>query len=120
MKTRAYYIKIILIGFISGICNGVFGAGGGMILVPGMTSMLKIEDHNAHATAVSVILPLACASSYIYLSNGIVDYKLLTYIVSGGMLGSFLGARLMNKLPAKYLRKIFSVFMFIAAIRMIF
>ena len=112
--------KLIAIGLITGICNGLFGSGGGTILVPSMVFILGMEEHKAHATAIMVILPLAILSTIIYYRNSYVEWDTTFKIISGGIIGSFLGARLLNKISSSALRKIFGVFMIIAAIRMVF
>lgn len=112
--------KLIAIGLVTGICNGLFGSGGGTVLVPSMVFILGIEEHKAHATAIMVILPLAVLSTLIYYKNSYVDWNTTFKIVLGGIAGSFIGARLLNKIPDSVLRKIFGIFMIIAAIRMVF
>jgi len=112
--------KIISIGFITGVINGLFGSGGGTIIVPAMVFLLGIEDHKAHATAISIIFPLSLISTVIYFKNGIIDYEAALLVTIGGVVGSFIGAKLLNKIPSNILRKVFGVFMIIAAIRMVF
>ncbi|MGI6703484.1 MAG: sulfite exporter TauE/SafE family protein [Clostridia bacterium] len=112
--------KLIAIGLVTGICNGLFGSGGGTILVPAMVFLLGIEDHKAHATAIMVILPLSILSTIIYYRGSFIDWPTTLRVVSGGMVGSFIGARIFNRIPAYVLRKIFGAFMIIAAIRMVF
>ncbi|MCL2592341.1 MAG: sulfite exporter TauE/SafE family protein, partial [Defluviitaleaceae bacterium] len=51
-------IKIVIIGLITGFFNGLFGAGGGSVLVPCMRRFLNIEVHKSHATSIAIILPL--------------------------------------------------------------
>lgn len=114
-----YYVKIAAIGVVTGLCNGLFGSGGGTILVPALVFIMDIEDHKAHATAISVILPLAAVSAFIYYKNDIVDISLTLKVLVGGVVGSYVGAKLLNKLSSKSLRRIFGIFMIIAAIRMV-
>ena len=120
MSKLTYWIKIGLIGFISGIINGLFGGGGGTILVLALTLILRINQHKAQATAISIILPLSLISSYIYYKSGFATMNVTFQIAVGGIIGSYIGSNILNKIPADYLRKIFSFFMIIAAIRMIF
>lgn len=115
-----YWVKISVIGFVSGIINGLFGGGGGTILVLALTFILKISQHKAQATAISIILPLSFISSYIYYKNGFTAVNVTLQIAVGGIIGSYVGSNVLNKISADYLRKIFSFFMIIAAIRMIF
>ncbi len=112
--------KLITIGLITGICNGLFGSGGGTILVPCMVFFLGLEEHKAHATAIMVILPLTVLSTLIYYRHSYIDWPTTLKVISGGVVGSFIGARLLNRIPPSALRKIFGTFMIIAAIRMVF
>ncbi len=113
-------IKLLAIGLIAGLCNGLFGSGGGTILVPGMVFILGLKEHKAHATAILVILPLTVLSAVIYYRNSYIDWPTTLKVVSGGVVGSLIGARMLNRIPASVLRKIFGIFMIIAAIRMVF
>jgi len=112
------YLKYAVIGLITGIANGLFGSGGGTIAVPAMVHLLGAQEHKAHATAISVILPLTVVSSLYYISNGYADWGLTLKVVSGGLAGGYIGARLLSVCPENLLRKIFAVFMAAAGIRM--
>lgn len=112
--------KFILLGLITGVINGVFGSGGGTILVPGMFFLLKVSEHKAHATAISVILPLSIMSTIVYVKYGIIVWNVTLKVILGGIVGGYIGARLLNKIPGNILRKVFALFMIIAAIRMVF
>lgn len=113
-------LKIGILGIFTGLINGLFGSGGGTILVPGMIFLLGMEEHKAHATAISIILPLTIVSTYIYLKSGIMSYNITLKVAVGGVLGGYVGAKLLNKIPSSLLRKIFAIFMMIAAFRMVF
>jgi uncharacterized membrane protein YfcA len=116
---KVQYLKVIICGLATGLFNGLFGAGGGIVLVPSLVLLLGVEEHDAHATAISVILPLTLISAFIYYTKDIVDWDITTKVALGGMVGGYVGAKIMNRLSANLLRKIFSIFMVIAAIRMI-
>jgi len=118
MKNRI--IKICILGLFTGLTNGLFGSGGGTLLVPGMIFLLGIEEHKAHATTISIILPLAIVSTYIYYRSGIMSFNVTLKVVIGGVLGGYIGAKLLNRIPSSILRKIFAVFMMVAALRMVF
>lgn len=109
-----------LIGIITGLINGLLGIGGGTILIPAMVFLLGERQHIAHGTSLSIILPTAIVSVFVYHTNNHIDWGLALKIAVSGMLGGYLGARLMQYIPAKHLRKLFGIFMAVAGIRMIF
>lgn len=113
-------LKYIGIGLAAGTANGLFGSGGGTIAVPAMVFLLEEEEHRAHATALLIILPLTLVSSCFYLANHFVDWNLTWKAMAGGVAGGIIGAFLLNKCPSDLLRKVFGIFMIIAALRMIF
>lgn len=115
-----YYLKCGIIGFFTGILNGLFGSGGGTIVVPAMIYYLHVDDHKAHATAIAIILPLTIISSFVYIYNSFVDWDLVLKTSIGGVVGGYIGAKLLRVIPDKYLRKIFGGFMIFASIRMVF
>ena len=112
--------KEILIGFGTGILNGIFGAGGGSVLVPLSEKLLKKESHTAHAEAIPVILLMSCVSSVVYLRAGYFDFKVWLLVSAGGMAGGFVGAKLLKKTPKKWLKIGFGAVICITAAKMIF
>lgn len=115
---KKYNVKLLSLGFITGIINGIFGSGGGMIIVPTLV-LLGLEDYKAHATAISIILPLTIISTIIYFLNNTIPFKISLLVMVGGLIGSYIGAKILNKIPTKYLRKIFGSVIIYTAIRMI-
>lgn len=114
------YAKYAVIGLVTGAANGLFGSGGGTIAVPAMTLLLGAGEHKAHATAISIILPLTIVSAFFYISNNYVDWNLTFKVIIGGIAGGYAGARLLAVCPAVLLRRIFGIFMIIAGLRMVF
>lgn len=112
------------VGIAAGLLNGLFGAGGGAVVVPAVKRFLGEETHKAHACAVAVMLPLSAVSAAVYFTGAYSadekpDYLMLLFVSAGGMLGGFAGAKLLNKIPSGALRKIFGILIAAAAIRMI-
>ena len=81
------YFKFVLIGLVTGMANGLFGSGGGTIAVPAMILLLKEEEHRAHATAISIILPLTLVSAFFYISNNYINWDLTYKVTLGGVAG---------------------------------
>lgn len=108
-----------IIGAVTGTANGFFGAGGGTVLVPAMERLMDVEEHKAHATAIAVILPLSVISAFLYRENVKANYSTLLMVSLGGIVGGYIGARLLGRIPKKWLHIIFGGFMITAAARMI-
>ena len=111
-----FNIKNTIIGLFTGFINGVFGSGGGTLLVPILNNILKVEEHKSHATALAIIIFLSATSSVIYISRGTYDVKLTIQAA----IGSIIGAKLLCKVTGRFLRISFGVIMIIAALRMVF
>ncbi|MGE5678441.1 MAG: sulfite exporter TauE/SafE family protein [Pseudomonadota bacterium] len=120
MNKNASIVKTAFIGLVVGLVNGIFGSGGGTVLVPCLVFLMGIEDHKAHATAISIILPLSIISSIVYFKYNVTDLSLTLKVVAGSILGAIVGSCLLNRVPINILRKIFGIVMIIAAIRMVF
>lgn len=112
-------IKLIGIGFVTGIINGVFGSGGGTIIVLSLVYIMGLKDHKAHATAISIILPLSILSTAVYLFKNTIPLKISGLVALGGLVGSYLGAKYLNKVPTNILRKVFGVIIIYTAFRMV-
>ena len=96
-------------GGAAGLANGFFGGGGGMILVPLLTRWCGLDQRQAFATSIAVILPLCVLSSAIYWLRGGLDFMLALPYLLGGLLGGFLGGRMFKKLNMVWLRRAFAL-----------
>ena len=119
-KNLNFNIKKSIIGVFTGFINGIFGSGGGTLLVPILNNIIKVEEHKSHATALAIIVFLTSASSVIYISKGTYDISLTLKVAIGSIVGGIFGAKLLTKVTGKFLRISFGVIMIIAALRMVF
>jgi len=112
--------KSKIIGVVIGFVNGLFGAGGGSLLVPALEKFQKYETHKAHATTVAVILPLSVVSAVVYIWGVDVDWSAVLWVSFGGVAGGFVGAKLLSKLGGMWLNILFGAFLAFGAVRMLF
>ncbi|MGL5329889.1 MAG: sulfite exporter TauE/SafE family protein [Peptostreptococcaceae bacterium] len=120
IKRFDFNIKNTIIGTFTGFINGIFGSGGGTLLVPILNNVLKVEEHKSHATALAIIIFLSTTSSAIYISRGTYDIKLTLQAALGSIIGGIIGAKLLCKVTGRFLRISFGLVMIIAALRMVF
>lgn len=112
--------KNSFIGIVTGFINGLFGSGGGTLLIPIFNNIFKIDEHKSHASTLGVIIFLTIASSCIYISKGTYDISVTIQASIGSIIGGIIGAKLLSKVTGKFLRISFGCLMIIAAIKMIF
>ena len=109
--------KVRLSGAAAGLVNGLFGGGGGTVLVPLLTGWCKTEQKRALASCVAVILPFCVLSAVIYLlRTGLSLLMALPYLL-GGAAGGFLAGKWLKKLPVLWLRRLFGALLLVSGIR---
>lgn len=113
------YIKLALIGFIAGLISGFFSTGGGLILVPAFLYLLNIDSLKARGTSVFCILPMVLTSSIFYYKGNFINWNVAILCGIGGAIGGYIGAKLLKKIPEKYLKIAFTIFLVYVSLKMI-
>lgn len=113
-------IKKVILGLIAGIICGLFGTGGGMILVPAFIYMLKVEPKMARATSLFCMLVMVIVSSVFYYKNNYIEWKVGFLCAIGGIAGGYLGAKILKKVPDYVLKIAFTIFIAYYSFRMLF
>lgn len=109
--------KYRLSGMTAGVVNGLFGGGGGTVLVPMLTGWCRMEQKKVFANCVAIIFPFCAVSAAIYLlRTGLQITTALPYLL-GGLLGGFMGGKLFKKVPGIWLRRLFGVFLLYGGVR---
>ena len=109
--------KFILAGGAAGLANGFFGGGGGSILVPLLTRGCGLEQRQAFATSVAVILPLCALSAAIYLLRGGLDLQAALPYLVGGLAGGWAGGRLFRGVRIGWLKRGFGLLLLYGGVR---
>lgn len=117
-KTAAN-VATVLTALLTGVANGAFGGGGGMLAVPAFTVIQGMEEKKAHATAVAAILPLSAVSAAVYILNGNFDPSFGYYVAGGVIAGGVIGSFLLKKISSTLLEFVFYGIMLAAGIRML-
>ncbi len=112
-------IYSVLTGCVAGFINGIFGGGGGMVVVPMLIYLLKHNPKTAHATAILIILPLSIVSGLLYITFGNLQLSVGIPVAIGVVAGGAVGAILLSKLSSKWVVIIFSIVMFVAGVKML-
>lgn len=108
----------LLYGFVIGLINSILGSCGGVISVIALKKN-GFNQQEAHANAITIILPLAVISCVNYIISGYFNPGETFVYLPGGIVGATIGGLILPKIPQKHLKKLFSVFIIWAGIRMI-
>ena len=98
--------KKLIIGLIAGIISGFFSAGGGLILVPSFVYFLNLDEKKARATSIFCMLPMVLVTAFFYGRNNFIHWDIGIKCAIGGVVGGIIGAKLLTKIPNKYLKMV--------------
>ncbi len=118
-RTTGWALRAGAIGVAAGVLSGLFGVGGGIVMVPLLVALLALDQRRASATSLLAIVPIAAASAVGYAVNGNVDLGAGALLLVGGLLGGQLGARLLPRTPIATLQLWFGVLSLATAARLL-
>ena len=113
------WVRLGLIGIAAGFLSGLFGVGGGVLIVPALVTVCRLDQRQAVATSLLAIAPLAVAGVIGYGLHGQVDVYLAVPLAVGTMIGAWVGAALLRRMALPVLRWIFAVAALSAATRLV-
>ena len=117
-------IGLLLVGLAAGLLSGMFGVGGGIIIVPAMVLLFGMTQQSAIATSlIALLLPVGLLGVMEYYRSGKISGEniWIGLIVAAGLFaGAYFGAKIATQLSSDTLRKFFAVFMGIVALRLWF
>ena len=102
---RKHHIGTAMAGALAGIVNGLFGAGGGMVLVPLLTRFSGLKEDAVFPASVSIILPLCLVSLGISCFNGELPFNEALPWLLGSSAGGIFAGILGRKIPVKWLHR---------------
>jgi uncharacterized membrane protein YfcA len=112
-------VETLVAGFVAGLAGGLFGVGGGIVLIPILTSRFKLTQHQAHGTSLAVIGATALASIVVYGLHSNVRWTIAAIVALASMITARYGARLAKRTSARGLAQVFAGFLVLVALRML-
>lgn len=112
-------LMFVVIGLVAGVFAGVFGVGGGVVIVPMFVFFAKMNQKLATGTSLALLLPpLGLLGALAYWKAGNVDVRAATLTALGLFFGAYVGARLSLNLSDVVLKRAFAVLLVAVAARL--
>lgn len=99
-----FWATAFMVGSVSGFLSGIGGIGAAPFIQLGLLIFMGMSLRHTVGTTMIVILPIAVFGAWGYLLAGFIDARLLLEVLSGTILGSFIGAKFTKRVPARILR----------------
>jgi hypothetical protein len=113
-------LGLMAVGVVAGVAAGMFGIGGGLIIVPALVLLYGMTQHSAVGTSLgAILLPVGALGAWVYWKNGNLNVRYSLLIAAGLLVGAFLGAKLVEPVSDLTLRRLFGGFLLLISIKMI-
>ncbi|WP_315790719.1 TSUP family transporter [Fischerella sp. JS2] len=113
-------IQLLIIGLVAGVAGGMFGIGGGAIMVPAMVLLMSMDQKFATGTSIAAqILPIGILAAIVYYRNGNLNIKYAFIIAVGLIVGNLFGALFANQpfVSSELMKKLYGVFLLLIGLR---
>lgn len=113
-------LYLALVGLVAGVLSGLFGIGGGLIIIPALVLFFGYSQQEAQGTSLAIlILPITILAAWTYYQKGFVNLAVVGLVAAGFIFGGLFGAKIAVILPNLVLKRLFGAFLLLASIKMI-
>jgi uncharacterized membrane protein YfcA len=113
-------LGLLAVGLVAGIFSGMFGIGGGLVIVPALIFFFGIEQIRANATSLAALIPpVGLLGAAVYYRQGYIDIRWALLIAAGLFVGAFLGAKIAIGLSPLLLKRAYGIFLLAVGLRML-
>ncbi len=115
------HVLVAIIGLVGGVLSGLFGIGGGLVIVPALILLAGFPIATAAGTSLAaLLLPVGLFGALEYYRAGHVDIRAAAIIAVGLLIGAYFGARIATSLPPELAQRAFGLFLLIIGARLAF
>ena len=113
-------ILYVLLGLLTGVFSGMFGLGGGIVIIPALVFLFGLSQHQAQGTTLALLVPpIGLLAAWQYYKQGYVDLKIAAFVCLCFFFGGLLVAKIVVGLPEPILRSLFGVALLMISIKLI-
>jgi uncharacterized membrane protein YfcA len=117
--TVAWYV-LLLVGLGAGVLSGMFGIGGGVVIVPALVTLLRFDQKQAVGTSLAALLfPVSLGAVISYYQEGLLDPGVALFVALGLIVGAFAGAKIALGLPSVTVKRLYGIFLLFVGLRFI-
>jgi uncharacterized protein len=114
------HIYLLLIGVVAGVLGGMFGIGGGLIIVPALIFLLGMKQFDALGTSIAALIPpVGLLGAWEYYENGHMNIKYAVLLAIGLFAGFYFGAKITLGLSPVLARRLYAVFLLAVGAKML-
>lgn len=117
--SRKQIQQSLVVGVLAGILAGMFGVGGGFLMVPLYVLWMGLDQRRSHATSLAAVLPIAVAGAIGYSTSDHVDWNAAVALLAGSIFGALYGVKLLSQVSLKFLQLGFAALLYLSAMRLI-
>lgn len=121
LPSEMTYLILLAIGVFAGVLSGMFGIGGGLVIVPALLLIVKMKEYEAIGTSLATLIPpVSLLGAIEYWRGGHLNIRYAVLIAIGLFVGAYFGARITLGLSPDVVRRIYAVFLLVVAGRLLF
>ena len=110
------YLPLLGIGLIAGILSGMFGIGGGLVIVPALIFLMDLKEYEAIGTSLAALIPpVGLLGAATYYRSGNMNIKYAALLACGLFVGAYFGAKITLGLSPSIVRKAYAIFLLLVA-----
>lgn len=114
-------ILLLIVGIVAGLLAGLFGVGGGIIVIPALIYIFGMNQHQAQGTSIAfLLLPVGILAFMNYYRAGYINIKFAAILAATFVIGGYFGSKIALNIPVDNLKRVFAVFMILVGIKMLF
>jgi uncharacterized membrane protein YfcA len=111
--------RAVAVGLVAGFLSGLFGVGGGILIVPALVLVMRMDQRLAHGTSLAAVVPIALSSTFGYMLEGKIDWPVAGLLAAGAVGGAVLGTHVLDLLPQRALGYCFAGLLGATAVRLL-
>ena len=119
LQSSGKLMQTILVGLAAGFLSGLFGVGGGILIVPALVLVLGMTQRLAHGTSLAAVLPIAIAGVVGFAMEDSIDWPVAAALIIGAMGGAVIGTHALQILSPTALARVFAVVLLLSAARLV-